>query len=263
VDFPAYYRENITYIDHDDRRLEKIVDLVEDLAPDTVLDLGCGAGWLASRLRERTAATVVGLDILTDVDPVGWHYVAADLTGVLPFRTGSFGCVVAGEVIEHVPDPDRVLQEIHRVLAPGGTLIISTPNMVSWANRILVPLGIQPLGTETSSVVALGRRWRLLGQGNRVQGHLKVFSHRALAEILQRYGFDVAARFGMPAEFPFPVSLIDGFFTRFIPLTSDLLYVARRQSQPIAPTPPANYDPRTPRRTRRRRASRSAGPEQS
>jgi SAM-dependent methyltransferase len=257
VDFPAYYRENITYIDHADRRLQKIVDLVADLAPATVLDIGCGAGWLAGRLSESTTATVVGLDILTDIHPVDWHYVAGDLTGRLPFRTGAFRCVVAGEVIEHVPDPDRMLQEIHRVLAPGGVLIISTPNMVSWANRILVPLGIQPLGTETSSVVALGRRWRLLGQGNRVQGHLKVFSHRALAEILERYGFDVTARFGMPAEFPFPLSLIDRFFTRFIPFTSDLLYVARRQWQPIAPTPPANYDPRTPRRRRRHRASRS------
>lgn len=253
MDFPAYYRENITYIHHDDPRLEKIVDLVVELAPDEVLDVGCGSGWLASRLQERTTATIIGLDIMTNFHPTGWRYIAADLTRGLPFRTGSFGCVVAGEIIEHVPDPDRALQEIHRVLAPGGTVIVSTPNIVSWANRILVPLGIQPLGTETSSVVALGRRWRLLGQGNRVQGHLKVFSHRALAEILERYGFEVTAKFGMPAEFPFPVSLVDEFFTRFVPLASDLLYVASRRSQPIPPTPPASYDPRTPRRTRRHR----------
>jgi SAM-dependent methyltransferase len=256
MDFPSYYRDNVTYIEHDDTRLDKIVELVEGLAPDSVLDLGCGAGWLASRLRERTKATVVGVDILTNIHPAGWHYVAADLTARLPFRTGSFGCVVAGEVIEHIPDPDRALQEIHRVLAPGGAVIISTPNIVSWANRILVPLGIQPLGTETSSVVALGRRWKVLGQGNRVQGHLKVFSHRALSEILARYGFEVTARFGMPAEFPFPVSIVDRFFMRFIPLASDLLYVAQWRPQPVAPTEPAPYDPRTPRRSRRPRRSR-------
>jgi SAM-dependent methyltransferase len=251
VDFPAYYRGNVTYIEHDDVRLDAIVDIVGELAPRATLDLGCGTGWLARRLLDRVGGTVVGLDILTDVRASGWGYVAADLTAPLPFLDGSFSCVVAGEVIEHVPDPDAVLREIHRLLASDGTLLISTPNMVSWANRILVPLGIQPLGTETSSSVALGRRWRLLGQGNQVQGHLKVFTHRALAEILERYGFRVTARIGMPAEFPFPVSLVDRFFMRFVPLASDLLYVARRV-EAAEPVPPEPYDPRRRRWSRRR-----------
>jgi ubiquinone/menaquinone biosynthesis C-methylase UbiE len=252
MDFPAYYRGNVTYIEHDDVRLDAIVDIVAGLAPQSTLDLGCGTGWLARRLLDRVGGTVVGLDILTDVSAAGWGYVTADLTSPLPFRDSSFSCVVAGEVIEHVPDPDAVLREIHRVLAADGTLVISTPNMVSWANRILVPLGIQPLGTETSSSVALGRRWRLLGQGNQVQGHLKVFTHRALAEILERYGFQVTARLGMPAEFPFPVSLADRFFRRFVPLASDLLYVARRVPVAGGPTPPEPYDPRRRRWSRRR-----------
>ncbi len=252
MDFPAYYRGNVTYTEHDDVRLDAIVDIVGELAPPTTLDLGCGTGWLARRLLDRVGGRVVGLDILTDVEAAGWEYLTADLTAPLPFRDGSFACVVAGEVIEHVPDPDAVLREIHRVLTAGGTLVISTPNMVSWANRVLVPLGIQPLGTETSSAVALGRRWRLLGQGNQVQGHLKVFTHRALAEILERYGFQVTARRGMPAEFPFPVSLVDRFFMQFIPLASDLLYVARRVPVTGAPASPKPYDPRRRRWSRRR-----------
>ena len=244
MDFPSYYRQNVTYTEHDDRRLDKIVEIVSQLDPGEVLDLGCGSGWLAHRLRERVHGSLVGVDLLTDVRPRGWYYVVGDLTRGLPFRDATFDCVIAGEVIEHVPDPDRTLGEIHRVLSPGGTLVVSTPNMVSWANRVLVPLGIQPLGTETSSSVALGRRWRLLGQGNQVQGHLKVFTHRALAEILERYGFAVVERFGMPAEFPFPASLVDSFFTRFPALASDLLYVARRRDVTIAPAPPQPYDPR-------------------
>ncbi len=240
MDFPAYYRNNVTYTEHDDRRLDKIVDVVEELAPRVVLDLGCGTGWLVRRLRTRLRSTVVGVDILDGVVADGWSYVSADVTHGLPFGTASVGCVIAGEIIEHVPDPDGMLLEIRRVLVPGGSLVVSTPNIVSWANRILVPLGVQPLGTETSSVVALGRRWRLLGQGNRVQGHLKVFSHLALAEILERYGFSVTARYGMPAEFPFPASAVDRFFTRFVPLASDLLFVARCRAPPgAARTTPA------------------------
>jgi ubiquinone/menaquinone biosynthesis C-methylase UbiE len=244
VDFRSYYRGNVTYIEHDDRRLDKIAEIVESLQPRCVIDVGCGTGWLTRLLHDRTHALVVGVDVLTDVTPDGWSYVSADLTHGLPFADGSVDCLVAGEVIEHVPDPDRVLAEFHRVMAPGATLVISTPNMVSWANRVLVPFGIQPLGTETSSVVALGRRWRTLGQGNRVQGHLKVFTHRALAEILDRYGFTVTARYGMPAEFPFPVTVVDRLATHVVPLASDLLYVARRRDGEAEPAQPADYDPR-------------------
>jgi ubiquinone/menaquinone biosynthesis C-methylase UbiE len=252
MDFPSYYRENVTYIEHEDRRLDKIVAIVKDRQPSVVLDLGCGSGWLAGLLKQHTEAAVIGVDIVDDVHADGWIYLAADVTRGIPLRDGSVDCVVAGEIIEHVPDPDQLLTEIHRVLTPGGILVISTPNMVSWANRVLVPLGVQPLGTETSSVVALGRRWRMLGQGNRVQGHLKVFTHRALDEILARYGFRVTARFGMPAEFPYPASIVDDFFTRFVSLSSDLLYVAERVSAGVPPNRPRAYDPRVSRWARRR-----------
>ena len=98
---------------------------------------------------------------------------------------------------------------------------------------MLVPLGIQPLFTETSSEVHLGRRWRALGQGNQVQGHLKVFSHRALIEILERTGFTVLRVLGMPGEFPSPVDRVDRLCARFPSIASDLLVMA----EPAEPCP--------------------------
>lgn len=235
---PAYYRSNVTWVGSLDRRLATIAELVAARRPPSVLDLGCGEGVLLDALAERLPRSrLVGIDAVPA--PVGrsWTGVTGDIAGHLPFRDHSFDVVVAGEVIEHVPHPDRMLVEIRRILADRGTLVLSTPNMVGWANRVLVPLGIQPLFTETSSEVHLGRRWRALGQGNQVQGHLKVFSHRALREILGRTGFTVSSVRGMTAEFPPPVDRLDRLCARFPPLASDLLVVATR-AQAVPPQSP-------------------------
>jgi SAM-dependent methyltransferase len=237
VSLPEYYRDNVTYISRTDVRITRIVDLVSARRPATLLDVACGRGYLLDLLADRGLAGLHGTDVFDDVGSDRWSYRVADVTGRLPFEDGQFECVVAGEIIEHVPHPDDLLREIRRVLVPGGMLVLSTPNLVSWANRILVPLGVQPLGTETSSEIALGRFARVLGQGNMVQGHLKVFTWRALAEIHERYGFRVRQRIGVPAFFPPPVDRIDRLFARVVPLASGLLYVSTAPVGPW-PTPP-------------------------
>ena len=236
--FEEYYRNNVTYISQVDPRLAKIIAIVTAARPQTLADIGSGRGFLLDRLADRGLTGMVGVDVFDDVASDRWDYRAADITERLPLNDASMECVVAGEIIEHVPNPDHLVREVRRVLVPGGTFVLSTPNLVSWANRVLVPFGIQPLGTETSSEVALGRRLRVLGQGNQVQGHLKVFSHRALREILERYGFTVLQRHGVPAFFPAPVDRIDRLMARSVPLASGLLYVARSPQGPW-PVPPA------------------------
>lgn len=226
--FEEYYRNNVTYISRVDPRLRRIIQIVTDLRPESVLDIGCGRGFLLTHLADAGLTNLTGMDVYEDVSTDRWDYARGDVTEGLPFPGASFDCVIAGEIIEHVPNPDEMLREVRRVLVPGGTLVLSTPNLVSWANRVLVPFGVQPLGTETSSEIALGRRHRILGQGNQVQGHLKVFTFRALTEILERYGFTVSHREGVPAFFPRPVDRLDRFVSRrMLPLASGLLYVAQ------------------------------------
>lgn len=100
-----------------------------------VLDLGSGEGFGAALLSE-SAEHVVGLDIdeLT-VEHSRLNYAGENLefhlgtaTDLTAFDDGSFGAVVAFEIIEHVREQERVVAEVARVLAEDGLLVISTPD---------------------------------------------------------------------------------------------------------------------------------------
>ncbi len=99
-----------------------------------VLDVGCGSGYGSADLA-RTAASVVAVDI--SAEALGFacqHFALPTLRLIqasctaLPFAGGSFDLIVAMEVIEHLKDWSSMLMECRRLLAPGGQLIISTPN---------------------------------------------------------------------------------------------------------------------------------------
>lgn len=98
------------------------------------LDAGCGTGYGCRMLSEGGALEVVGVDLAEPVLEVGAQsapdnvrFEVGDI-GRLPFDAGSFERVVCFETIEHVDDPDAALDELKRVLAPGGVLIVSSPN---------------------------------------------------------------------------------------------------------------------------------------
>jgi SAM-dependent methyltransferase len=95
-----------------------------------VLDVGCGIGHSYTLLAPRETVGV-------DVDPAALEgqqreTVAADMRD-LPLPSGSFGGAIAVHSIEHVPDPERALGEIARVLEPGATAVLVTPNRLTFA----------------------------------------------------------------------------------------------------------------------------------
>ena len=65
--------------------------------------------------------------------------------------------MIMSELIEHLVDTDSAVDEVRRVLRPGGVLLLSTPNLAAWFNRGLVGLGIQPVFSEVSLRGIYGR----------------------------------------------------------------------------------------------------------
>ncbi|WP_300973654.1 bifunctional 2-polyprenyl-6-hydroxyphenol methylase/3-demethylubiquinol 3-O-methyltransferase UbiG [Sphingomonas sp. LHG3406-1] len=147
----AFIRESIDrHFDTDERTLRP-------LAGRTALDVGCGAGLLAEPLA-RMGAQVTGIDAAPElIEAARTHagqtglairYVAGEVAS-LP---GKFDLVTALEVVEHVADPAAFVRQLADRLAPGGLLVMSTPNRTGLSRLLTITLaegtGQIPRGTH-------------------------------------------------------------------------------------------------------------------
>jgi SAM-dependent methyltransferase len=174
-----------------------------------VLDVGCGdgsflhhlatyfTGLTSRRWPSGGASTIdyIGVDYsphqLAKAARLPYRFLPCDLGDGIPLPDASVDVIHAAEVIEHLYDPDLLIEECARVLRPGGALILTTPNLHAWYNRALFLFGIQPIFHETSSrstTVGAGAL-RLLKQDTRPVGHLRLFNRTALRDLVRREGF--------------------------------------------------------------------------
>jgi len=106
-----------------------LVDAVVAAAPGRVLEVGCGWGELAEWIARETGAVAVAIDLSPRMVELaverGIDASVADVQA-LPFADGEFDLVVAAWMLYHVPDLQRGLSEIARVLRPGGTFVAAT-----------------------------------------------------------------------------------------------------------------------------------------
>ena len=233
MDTPFYENPAVIGSSLKQPRSQVCLKLARTLSVRRVLDLGCGDGELSVELAKATAATVVCADISSVAVEAcrrrGLEAYQVELGSVpLPFPDAAFDLVHMEEVIEHVVRPDQSMAEIRRVLVPGGHLILSTPNLACLPNRVLVPLGFQPLYSEVSEDRVLGRGFSIFGQGGQPVGHLRVFTKRALMEFVRLAGFDVVAVRGAAFHWDGPLLRIERALAVFPGLAMGLVVLARK-----------------------------------
>ena len=104
-------------------------EAIAEGAPKRILEVGCGEGELAERLARELESAVVATDqserMVELTRARGLDARVADVDD-LPFADGEFDCAVAAWMLYHVPDLDRALRELARVLRPGGRLVAVT-----------------------------------------------------------------------------------------------------------------------------------------
>jgi ubiquinone/menaquinone biosynthesis C-methylase UbiE len=172
---------------------DKVVELITPLigAHSRVLDVGAGHGAMSQRLADyvssryggpigdRVSACDTAPEIFQSTD-VRCSKIEAD--GRLPYDDASFDIVCSLEVVEHVEDQFKYCRELVRVLAPGGTVIISTPNILNMNSRWRAfctgfPVLFDPLSLDEVDAV-------------HTSGHIHPVSYYYLAYAMRRAGAD-------------------------------------------------------------------------
>lgn len=128
---------------------DAVADHVASLRPQRVLDWGCGWGQVTRRLIDR-GLDVTSYDFREGMEPTvqpmdRFPELEIHVSGEpvkLPFEDDAFDLVLSLGVLEHVPDPDGSLEELKRILVPGGRVVVKKlPNRFSYLEAIAKRLG--------------------------------------------------------------------------------------------------------------------------
>ena len=216
-----------------DDRIRLMLELVrKHAAPGRkILDVGCTDGFL-SRFFKDMGLYAIGVDasasaVETAKAVCDEAYVAELGTHALPIADGTADLVWAGEVIEHIFDTEFFLEDLRRAMAPGGRLILSTPNLAAWLNRISLILGQQPFFTEVG--VRASNSGSFLRKVSQPAGHIRNFTPSSLRHLLTECGFAVESFQGASILQGKSVRGLDRLIGRAVPsLASDLVFVCRK-----------------------------------
>jgi SAM-dependent methyltransferase len=157
-----------------DARVQPILDAAKaEGRAASILDVGCATGALLERFKSE-GWRCVGVEPCAGSAEYGKREYGLDIRSCTlaeaHFADASFDVVHASQLVEHLNDPAAFLREVGRILAPGGILVLATPNADGFQARVLGPA------------------WR-----SAINDHLYLFSRRTIRALLAASGFSVDA----------------------------------------------------------------------
>lgn len=169
------------------RRLKLLLPLMK---PGALLDIGAGIGQFLNHARPHFSS-VCGTEVSASAIEIAWHKYRLNLlegeVQDIDFEGAQFDTITLFHVLEHVPNPRRLLELCVRLLNPGGVLVVAVPNDVqslrTFRNRLLRRLGVEPFQR-------LGRLGlpKLALDGSIAEIHLSHFTPRSLQRLIEQCG---------------------------------------------------------------------------
>jgi 2-polyprenyl-3-methyl-5-hydroxy-6-metoxy-1,4-benzoquinol methylase len=152
-----------------------------DKESKVILDVGCGKGRLGANLKRDVAGRkVVGIEHNEHVADAAREVLDEVLVGdvqtmQLPFEHGMFDCMVFGDILEHLIEPEMVLHKLKIFLKSDGIIICSIPNMRHYTVFLKLFL----------------RGWQYEEYGHFDRTHLRFFSLSSMKEMVEGAGFRI------------------------------------------------------------------------
>ena len=176
------------------------------LNPQSILDVGCGDGELLFKYLKQPPREFYGVegapDLKAAAEKRGMNMTSFDLNSRWPYADNKFDVVFSNQVIEHIHNCRLFASEAHRVLKPGGTVIIATENLCSLLNWCALTLGYTPFSLMQTCGKYLGNPLGLhynetLSEPlpmdhpaySGVSGHVRILTVRQARELFELVGF--------------------------------------------------------------------------
>jgi len=174
---------------------ETVARILDPFPRGKLLDVPAGEGALSARL-SKAGFQVQACDLYPEIFRVPEIEVRrGDLSGVLPYVDAEFQYITCLEGLEHIENPHQAIREFARLLAPGGQLVISVPNILNIEERVKWLLTGYTSHFKPISEEHLRMRHEQWGEKEEVVLHINPIAYTELRYILEKYGFELAGAY--------------------------------------------------------------------